>query len=121
MTTVSHHERDIKLFERFIGSGYAKAKFTKDLYRALYLSSFGFIAHYDLDGFYAARFGGWPERAETLAQVLECDARTPLDAAVQEYVRSEGLLDKAKRAAAEELEAGERAELGRLKAKYEAP
>ena len=46
-----------RAFERFAASGYKLAFFTKPLYLAL-SRCFGFIAHYDRYGFYAARFGG---------------------------------------------------------------
>ena len=116
---MSRHEKDFALFRKFVEGGYDRKRFTKDLYRALYLSSFGFIAHYDLGGFYAARFGGWAERVETLTQVLERTALGPFEEAAQGLVRREGLLDEARRASASELEAVERAELARLKAKWE--
>ena len=109
------------LFEQFVASGYARSKFTKELYRALNLSSFGFIAHFNLDGFYAARFAGCVERVETFAQILERPATGPFERAVQDRVRSDRLLDRASQEAAEELEASERAELARLVAKYGVP
>lgn len=107
------------LFKRLVASDYAPERLTRALYHDLTLS-FGFIAHFDRSGFYAARLRGWPERAETFEQVLGWSARTPFEQAVQAYVRSERLLDRAQAAAAGELEASERTELARLKAKYEA-
>ena len=113
-------EKEIALFKKFVDSGYDQAKFTKALYRALTFS-FGFIAHYDINGFYVARFAGWTERVDTFAQILEWPHRNrdPFEQSVRDYVREERLLDRAKRAAAEELETSERAELARLKEKYE--
>lgn len=109
--------KEFAQFKKFVESGYARPKFTKELYRALNLSSFGFIAHYDLGGFYEARFAGWPERVETFSQILERDARGPFEQAVREYIKSERLLGQAAEAEAKDLEARERAELVRLTAK----
>jgi hypothetical protein len=111
--------REFALFKKFVESGYERKKFTQDLYRALHFS-FGFIAHYDIDGFYAERFAGWERRANTFAQILERrGAPTPFEEAVRAFVVGENLFALAKSAAALELERVERAELARLKAKYE--
>lgn len=118
---MTNPKKTIALFKRFVSSGYAQAQFTKPLYHDL-SQSFGFIAHFDRRGFYVARFEGWPERVETLAQVTEWTVtRTPFEQGVKAYAEQAGLLDAARLAAARELEAAERAELARLRAKYGEP
>jgi hypothetical protein len=42
--------------QRFFRSGFKRHWFTNDLYRAFYIHSNLFIAHFDKDGFYKARF-----------------------------------------------------------------
>ena len=50
-------------FVRFVNSGYDRSKFTKIIYMGLSTHGyFGFIAHYDIDGFYTAQFGTAAER-----------------------------------------------------------
>ena len=44
-----------KRFESFIKSGFKRSLFSKNLYHYLMLH-FGFIAHYNIDGFYTERF-----------------------------------------------------------------
>ena len=55
---------------RFIDSGFKRSKFTKALYSYLSLN-FGFIAHYNLDGFWQARFNDPAGRVSTVRAVTE--------------------------------------------------
>ena len=114
----TEHERALAAFKRFAASGYARERFTPALYRALTFS-FGFVAHYDLGGFYGSRFETADRRVTTLEQVLNYNATSPFEMSLRQYVLEKGLLDAERRLAAEQLEARERAELARLKAKYE--
>lgn len=109
-----------KHFERFVAADYAYAAFADGLYRALSLS-FGFIAHFDRAGFYAARFADPVARIDTFLTMTEPTpwAATPLESALHQVVVARGLLDQATRQAAADRERTERAELDRLKAKYE--
>jgi hypothetical protein len=112
-------------FGKFAAAGYTKALFTKDLYLAI-SSCFGFIAHTDRDGFYEARFSELAVRVATLGMMVDDDlredARRPLTA-LEQLLRtmavSRGLVDDASKQLAAETEQRERAELARLKAKYE--
>jgi len=110
----------VRDFERFVASGYKKSLFTKDLYHELSMC-FGFIAHFDRDGFYEARFVEPVERAETLTVMTDPTAWTerPLETALRQVVTNRGLLDAAVRELAVAVEGRERAELARLKVKYE--
>jgi hypothetical protein len=108
-------------FERFAVFGYKHKLFTKDLYRAL-SGSFGFIAHYDRDGFYAARFGTPAAKTSTLAIMATPPgslAENQLEKALRAIVEKHDLFAAAARERNAEIEKSERAELARLKAKYE--
>lgn len=58
-----------KTFERFLKSGLKRTIFTRALYQHLSLH-FGFIAHYNIDGFYQARFGGFKSTYMTLQSII---------------------------------------------------
>jgi hypothetical protein len=108
-------------FERFALSGYKKKLFTKEIYLSL-SQSFGFIAHYDRDGFYAARFGTPVARMSTLATVSTPPAwcaENALEKALRVVAKKHDLFEAAVRERDEEVEQRELAELARLKAKYE--
>jgi hypothetical protein len=119
-TNTDDDAKVVKGFERFAMSGYEPGKFTDAIYRALSIHCFGFIAHYDRNGFYAARFGGWPQRVETLA-TMASDTPWParlLEVALRDVVLKHHLLGAARTAALVEVETKERAELARLREKY---
>ena len=112
-------------FGKFAASGYKKSLFTKELYRELSMS-FGFIAHFDRDGFYEALISSPSARANALTIMAERDlatggvrALTPLEQLLRTMVIDRGLVDVAAKELAVETEQRERAELARLKAKYE--
>jgi hypothetical protein len=111
----------VRAFARFARSGYKKALFTKALYLGL-SRCFGFIAHYDQHGFYAARFGDPAARVETLT-IMGYETFPWSLNALEQQLRDLVLTKKLVVAAAEQLavetERRERAELARLKAKYE--
>lgn len=52
--------------EAFVKSGFKRSKFTNDIYEALSVHSGKFIAHFDRDGFYKARFESREGLSETL-------------------------------------------------------
>lgn len=65
----SEKEKIAKDFERFVKGGFKQSQFTKALYKHLSLH-FGFIAHYDINGFYAARFANPQGRVQTFEQII---------------------------------------------------
>ena len=110
-----------RLFEKFVLAGYASAKFTEPLYEDL-RNSFGFIAHYDRAGFYAARFADAGARVDTLtimSDLTEWFSKQPLETSLRAVVEKHGLFGAAIRERDTEIERVERAELARLRAKYE--
>ncbi len=54
-STVEDKEKFLKHFERFVASGYKRTLFYKWFYIRLSMM-FGFIAHYNINGFYAEYF-----------------------------------------------------------------
>ena len=108
-------------FGRFAASGYKRSLFKKDLYLAL-TQCFGFIAHFDHNGFYDARFGSPAAQVDTLALMGKDEVDHPLttlERQLRTMVVARGLADAAVKHLAAEVERAERAELTRLKAKYE--
>jgi len=57
----------LKQWEAFLKSGYAREKFTKPLYEHL-IQHCSFIAHYDINGFYATYFESGDDTAHFLSQ-----------------------------------------------------
>jgi hypothetical protein len=110
----------VRAFKRFVASGYDCALFKKPLYHAL-ARSFGFIAHFDLYGFYAVKFGDLAARRDTLRVMATDDGRslTSIEQGLRAFVIERGLLEAVEKAFEAETESRERAELARLKAKYE--
>lgn len=53
----------------FVLSGFKQSKFTVAIYEAMYINSNKFIAHYNRDGFYKARFESRDGLSETLTQL----------------------------------------------------
>lgn len=110
-----------KIFERFALSGFKPGLLTNELYSTL-SRSFGFIAHYNREGFYAARFGTARARAmtfEVMAQTVTWRTLTPFEKSLLKIVGKRKLFAAAVREHEAEIEKGERAELARLKTKYE--
>lgn len=119
--TTAADTKVVRAFARFAKSGYKPSLFTRDLYLAL-SRSFGFIAHYDRDGFYAARFGGSDERMQTLFVMGKGDVGQPLSALEQRLrilVLDKRWIGAAREQIEAEIERHDLAEFTRLKAKYE--
>jgi hypothetical protein len=68
-------EKILKNFEKFLKSGFARKNFTQILYKHLSLN-FGFIAHYDINGFYESRFAEAEGRLITVNQILSASPWT---------------------------------------------
>jgi hypothetical protein len=121
MTSRAADGQIVRAFERFALSGYKHKFFTVKLYDA-FSRSFGFIAHYNRNGFFEARFGSPSARISTLAGMSARDAwysNRALEKALRVVVAKHGLFEAAAREHDAEIVRRERAELARLKAKYE--
>lgn len=76
--TAKEKENIAKAFERFVKNGFKRTQFTKALYNHLHLY-FGFIAHFDIDGFYSARFQNPQGRVQTFQSILNAGPWTYKD------------------------------------------
>jgi hypothetical protein len=117
--------RFAKTFIKFVEADFPRRQFTKAFYRRL-SQTFGHIAHYDMFGFYDQFFTTTEGKVRFLRQTLQWPAHgdpaftySDVERALQSWIIQNGILAKYERRLADEAEAGERAELARLKAKYE--
>jgi len=109
----------------FIEAGYPREAFSKRWYTLL-SCCFGHIAHFDIHGFYDTKFIDPEARAAFLRGLLRAHCSgdpgftmSDVEDAIQKHLRANGHLGKAEKIVAENIERHERAELARLKAKYE--
>ncbi len=111
----------------FVAGGFDHALFQPWFYRRLSMT-FGHIAHYNLDGFYGTWFERTIDRHGFVRQALRwrcpgdpaythCD----VEAALQQWLQSVGVLDVLTASVAAEREAAGRAQLRRLLAEYGPP
>lgn len=114
-------------YVRFVAVGFDRALFQPWFYRRLSMT-FGHIAHYNLDGFYATWFERTADRHDFVAQALRwrgagdpawtyCDVET----ALQQWLASVGVLDVLAARVAAKREAADLAELRRLLGQYGLP
>lgn len=109
----------LEAFKKFVTSGYKHKLFTEALYKEM-MQSFGFIAHFDRGSFYLARFATPDVRVYTYTAIVSpVDGQRALATGITAFVRENKLLNKAVAERDAEIEKKERAELKRLKAKYE--
>jgi hypothetical protein len=113
-------------FVRFVERDFRWTLFYDWFYRRLHTNLFGHIAHFNRGGFYATWFASPARQAEFLEHAVAAHAAgdpehtwSDVAQALQKWIGDTGALDRARTAAAAALEAAERAELARLKAKYE--
>jgi hypothetical protein len=114
-------------FVRFVESGF-KATLFYDWFYTRLNGTFGHIAHYNRRGFYDTWFSGTAERLNFLRHT-ERDRSwqygdpaftySDVEKVLVAWVRESGLVEKYRAALSAETEASERAQLERLKAKYE--
>jgi hypothetical protein len=114
-----------KQFIRFVESDFDRAQFPHTFYVRLALS-FGHIAHFNESGFYEVFFTTTQDKLRFLRLTLRhtcCGdpafTYSDVERALQCWLVQNGVLEKYERRLAEETEAAERAELARLKGKYE--
>lgn len=113
-----------KQFIRFVQSDFAAQRFTDKFYRRL-SNTFGHIAHYNRGGFWAEFFTTTADKVRFLEMTLRHPCYgdpawtySDVERALQAWLRADETLERYRQRLAEESEAGERAELARLQAKY---
>jgi len=111
-------------FMRFVRKGCPKSLFYEWFYQRLSVC-FGHVAHYNKGGFYAEFFETPADRARFLSQTLDYQpvgdpswAYSDVERAIQDALRAERVYERYVHEDAQAVEAGERAELARLVAKY---
>ena len=109
---------------RLVESGFAERDFPQALYRRL-SSCFGHIAHYNRRGFYEEFFTATEGKVRFLRMTLAHSGwgdpgftYSDVERALRSWLHQNGVLGRYERRLAVEQEAGERAELARLQAKY---
>ena len=111
-------------FVRFVLNDFARQDFTDRFYRRL-SNTFGHIADYNRDGFWAAFFTTTADKVRFLERTVEYACYgdpawtySDVERALQDWVRTSSVLDHYRKHLAAETEAAERAELARLQNKY---
>lgn len=110
---------------RFIETGFKPARWTKPLYRQL-SQTFGFIANYDAYGFWDEHFSTTEAKLRFLFHILRWDCPgspehtfCDVEKMVQDWIKEDGTVGEYQRRLETETEVSERAQLARLKAKYD--
>ena len=125
-STPEDKEKFAEQFKLFVSRGYTRAEFSKWFYTRLSMT-FGHIAHYNQDGFYSHFFGrGTHGVLDFIRQCLEwpCHGEpaytfSDVERYLQAWLRKNQVVEKLVELHHIEVEAAEKAELARLKAKYE--
>jgi len=115
----------MKHFLRFAEKGFPESLFPKWFYQRL-SNTFGHIAHYNRAGFYGTFFTTPKGRVDFLRICLDYPCYgdpaytySDVERAIQDALREGKFLERYERELAGAVETRERAELARLKAKYE--
>lgn len=117
-------EKFMKHFLRFVEKDFPESLFFDWFYKRL-SNTFGHIAHYNRAGFYGEFFTSTEGKLDFLHLTLQhpcygdpAFTYSDVERAIQDVIRERGFTETYKKKLAGETEAGERAELARLKAKY---
>jgi hypothetical protein len=117
--------RFARQFVKFVVSDFDERLFSQTFYRRLSMT-FGHIAHFNRQGFFETFFTTTADKVRflrmTLAHACFGDPAftySDVERALQGWLRESEIVAKYEQRFAEEMEAGERADLARLKAKYE--
>ena len=112
-------------FVRFVESDFDPGRFSQAFYRRLAMT-FGHIAHFNRQGFFANFFTTTEGKVRFLQMTLDhpcygdpAFTYSDVERALQSWLLERGILAMYEQRLADEREAGERTELARLKAKYE--
>ena len=111
-------------FVRFVQSDFAAKHFTDKFYRRL-SNCFGNIAHYNRSGFWSEFFTTTADKVRFLEMTFQYPCfgdpawtYSDVERALQAWLQADGTLARYCKQLVEEIEAGERAQLARLQAKY---
>lgn len=111
-------------FQRFVSSGFARKYFTQRFYNRL-SNTFGHIAHYDINGFWAAHFTCTHDHLAFLQQTAQWPCwgdptytYSDVEAALREWVLREGYIDAFAQRLEMEIRNEELALLAALHAKH---
>jgi hypothetical protein len=122
--TAQDKVRFTRQFVRFVRSDFAVKHFSDRFYRRLSMT-FGNIAHYNRSGFWSEFFTTIADKVRFLEQTLQHPCYgdpawtySDVERALQEWLQSEGTLDRYRQKLAEETEAADRVQLARLQATY---
>jgi hypothetical protein len=112
-------------FVKFVESDFDQRLFSQAFYRRLSIT-FGHIAHFNRQGFFETFFTTTADKVRFLRMTLAhpcfgdpAFTYSDVERALQGWLRESAILAKYEQRLADEMEAGERADLARLKAKYE--
>ena len=111
-------------FVRFVKSDFAAKHFTDKFYRRL-SNCFGHIAHFNRGGFWSEFFTTTADKVRFLEVTFQYPCYgdpawtySDVERALQAWLQEDGTLARYCKQLVEETEAGERAQLARLQAKY---
>ena len=111
-------------FVRFVQSDFAAKHFTEKFYRRL-SNTFSHIAHYNRGGFWETFFTTTADKVRFLEMTFQYPCfgdpawtYSDVERALQAWLQADGTLARYCKQLVEEIEAGERAQLARLQAKY---
>ena len=114
----------VNRFVRFVESDFAEKHFTEKFYQRL-SNTFGNIAHYNRGGFWSEFFTTTADKVRFLEMTFHYPCYgdpawtySDVERALQAWLQEDGTLDRFRQRLAEETEAGERAQLARLQAKF---
>jgi hypothetical protein len=112
-------------FVKFLESDFDQRQFSQAFYRRLSMT-FGHIAHFNRQGFVETFFTTTTDKVRFLRMTLAhpcfgdpAFTYSDVERALQCWLRETGILARYEQRLADETEAAERAQLARLKAKYE--
>ncbi len=110
----------VRMFKRFVSGGFKLQDFTLQFYQRL-CGLFGFIAHYNQEGFYQTYFVSVKGQVQFISKIHQwtpMGSWSDVEAEIKVWVALECILEKVVQLRNDEIEREERAEYKRLKAKY---
>ena len=123
--TAASKARFANQFIEFVESGFSESKFPNWFYKRL-SNCFGMIAHYDREGFYCAQFPNLSKKKAFIWNCLDYPCfgdpsftYSDVEKLLQDWIVENKVSKQLEKKEEEQMEINERAELNRLKEKYE--